>query len=119
MREFFWIQKHRSRLFALELLIVLVFGPALAKAMWDQAWGYILFCLTVLVVCELTLVIATLILGVIAKKRGELKHKNLRLAYEELQSDTKDMGVSAPAKKKVVRTKKKRKKKGKKTHRKK
>jgi hypothetical protein len=118
MKEVFWIQKYRQQIFVLEILVAIIFGPALANAAAGGTWMTIGFVLGVFLTLEISLGITRAILAKAALEKTKRTHKNFKAAHQAIKKDYQELTGEQLTKKPAPSIKKKpRRKKGKKTHR--
>jgi hypothetical protein len=118
MKEVLWIQKYRQQIFALEILLAIVFGPALANILEGGFWMSTGFVLGVFIILEITLSITRVVLGKAAiektrrtKEKVEAAHTQIKKDYQELSGESLTRRPTPSTRKKKKRTK------NKKTHR--
>ena len=120
MTNLFWIQKYRQQIFALELLVAIIFGPALANILSGSVLLSLVMIAAVFLFLEITLAFTRVTFAKVAHEntkkiydKTQAAHKKIKQDYQELSGERLDKYRTtgqAP--------KKKRKPKPKKTHRK-
>ncbi|MEK6829753.1 MAG: hypothetical protein AABY15_06555 [Nanoarchaeota archaeon] len=90
MTTFFWIERNRTKIFALELLIALIFGPLLGNSMMTGILGFI----GVLMVQEITIVVLRFNLAKYGKEKAGRTLEKVKESYSNLKKEAKELGIS-------------------------
>jgi uncharacterized membrane protein len=116
MKELMWLQKHRQTIFALNILLSIVFGPPLASLL-KGGWLFLFMTLGVFIILELTVILFSYLFASQAKAKTKKVYEKTQAAHSKIKKDYQELSGQPLKKALVTSTKKKRKPKGKKTHR--
>ena len=115
MQTVLWIKKYRQQIFALQLLLSLIFGPAMfPHNFFTMAAGFVLF----LIVTSGALLLTTIGYSKAALAKSERVHQKVQAAHSKIKKDYTEITGERLDNYKPPAKKKQRKKKAKKTHRK-
>lgn len=118
MRNVLWIQKYRQHIFAVELLVAIIFGPALGNILGAGVLGSLGLILGIIVLLEAALAIFRLSLAKAALVKTEKTKKKFEAAHTQVKKDyTQLTGERLDKHRTTGQAKKKKRKKNKKTHR--
>jgi len=116
MKEVMWLQKHRQTIFALNILLAIVFGPALANLL-GGGWLFLGMTLGCFLILELTVILLSFLYANQAKVKTQKVYDKTKAAHAQIKKDYQELSGQPLKKAPVTSTKKKRKPRGKKTHR--
>jgi len=115
MKEVLWIQKYRQQIFALEILVAILFGPVIANSINETWWTTIGLIISIFLILEISIYISMVLFAKAAHSKTQKVHDKTQEAHKQIKKEygllTNDSSISMTSSKK-----KKRKPKGKKTH---
>lgn len=112
-----WLQKHRQTIFALNILLAIVFGPALANIL-GGGWMFLGMTMGVFLILELTVVLFSYLFATQAKAKTQKVYDKTKAAHAQIKKDYQELSGERLSKPLITSIrKKKRKPRGKKTHR--
>lgn len=118
MKNVFWIEKHRQLIFVLEILLAIVFGPALGKLLGVGFWISAGMVISVFLILEIIITVARVSLAKAAHSKATRTHGKMQAAHTQVKKDYTEMTGERLDNYRPPGKKKQRKKKTKKTHRK-
>jgi len=113
-----WLQKYRQHIFAVNFLLAIVFGPALANVL-GGGWMFLGMTLGVFLILELTVLLFSYLFASHAKTRTKKVYEKTQAAHSKIKKEYQELSGERLDKHRTTgqASKNKRKPRGKKTHR--
>lgn len=117
MKNLFWIQKYRQQIFAIEILIAIIFGPALANVLDGSGWMALGFVLGIFALLEINIAFFRMTLAKVSLEKTKKTHKNVKAAHAQIKKDYQELTGEQLNRRPPPSTRKNKRTKNKKTHR--